>query len=117
MGNELEIIRQIEVLESRGRELRPQDLSSSPETYELDSDAFHRWRVEVSKLLFSTLGSSNYYYQCFWKTVGKPSVKSVDEGLRLLAQVRHELEDVFPRNALFCPVPDRPAVDGPSHDR
>lgn len=111
MSRELEIIREIEVLESRGKHLRSERQASSSDRDELDSEAFHQWRVAVNKMLFSTLGASNQYYQCFWKTVGKPSFKDLDEGLRLLALVRNELEGVFPSKPLYCAVPDPAARD------
>lgn len=104
MAIELESIREIEILERKGKELCLHHSTISPEQYQIDVEAFRRWRVEVSKMLFSTLGSSNHYYQCFWKTVIKPTVADVEEGLRLLAEVRNDLEGIFPMNALYCPV-------------
>jgi len=104
MGNELETIRQIESFERMGKELCLHASSSPPDERLVDAAEFHRWRVEVSKLFFLTLGSSNHYYQRFWKTVTRPSLKDVEEGLKVLAMVRHELEEIFPRDSSFCRV-------------
>jgi hypothetical protein len=104
MNSELDIIRRIESLERIGNELCPASPSSVPDEFPIDDREFHRWKVDVCTLLFTSLGSSNYYYQCFWKTVSKPSLRNVLQGLRLLALVRHELEEIFPRDYAMCPL-------------
>jgi hypothetical protein len=106
MNNELDIIRRIEVLEQIGGELCPTSPSPGTDEFPVDDSGFHRWRIDASKLLFTSLGASNYYYQCFWKTVSKPCLRDVREGLHLLALVRHELEEIFPKDPPFCPVSD-----------
>jgi len=96
MSVDRDLLEKIEVLEQTGRGFLDQSTSSGPSETAINAHEFHRWRVNVSKLLYLSLGPSNYYYECFWKTVTRPSRDHLNEGLRLLATVKSELLVVLP---------------------
>lgn len=96
MSVDRDLLEKIEMLEQTGHGFLDQSAPSGPDETAINAHEFHRWRVNVSKLLYLSLGPSNYYYECFWKTVTRPSLDHLHEGLRLLATVKSELLVVLP---------------------
>jgi hypothetical protein len=58
---------------------------------EFDNCSFDKWRKNVNDLLYELGGCEDPYYQRFSKDVRRPSVKDLEEGLRILAAVRDEM--------------------------
>jgi len=105
-----DLLEKIEILEGTGQQFVDQLMTFSAEEGSISAPDFHRWRVNVSKFLLLSLGPSNYYYECFWKGVTMPELDHLQEGLRLLATVKSELEAVFLQERPF-PGRDREAVE------
>jgi len=59
--------------------------------YEFDTCAFDRWRRKVVDLLFSHGGCDDLYYQRFSKEVVDPNIRSLEQGLRILAAARDDV--------------------------
>ena len=96
MSVDRDLLEKIKTLEQTGRGFLDQSMSSDPGETAINVHEFHRWRVNVCKLLYLSLGPSNYYYERFWKTVTRPSRDHLNEGLLLLATVKSELQVVLP---------------------
>lgn len=52
---------------------------------------FDQWRGKVNDMLFALGGCEDIHYQRFSKGVVSPRVKDLQEGLRILAEVRDNL--------------------------
>jgi len=96
MSFDKDLLENLRMLEEAGQQFLNQLTAFGHGEESIDAPHFHRWRVDVSKLLYLSLGPSNYYYECFWKSVTKPELDHLQEGLRLLATVKSELEAVMP---------------------
>ncbi|MBI4965072.1 MAG: hypothetical protein HY913_17495 [Desulfomonile tiedjei] len=96
MSLDKDLIETIRTLEETGQQFIDQMTAHGSGETPIDSHDFHRWRVETCKRLYLSLGPSNYYYECFWKSVTRPSLDHVQEGLRLLATVKSELQAILP---------------------
>ena len=59
---------------------------------EFDVCAFDNWRRKVADLLFSHGGCDDLYYQRFSKEVVEPNIRSLEQGLRILASARDDVE-------------------------
>lgn len=59
---------------------------------EFDVCAFDRWRRKAADLLFSHGGCDDLYYQRFSKEVVDPNIRSLEQGLRILAAARDDVE-------------------------
>jgi hypothetical protein len=59
---------------------------------EFDVCAFDQWRRRVADLLFSHGGCDDLYYQRFSKEVVDPNIRSLEQGLRILASARDDVE-------------------------
>lgn len=105
-----DLLEKIEMLEVTGQQFADQLRALGANEGGIDPYDFHRWRVEASKLLFSSLGPGNYYYEFFWKSVTRPELDHLQGGLRLLATVRSELQAVLPQEQTF-PGRDQEAVE------
>ena len=59
---------------------------------EFDVCAFDKWRRKVVDLLFSHGGCDDLYYQRFSKEVVDPNIRSLEQGLRIIAAARDDVE-------------------------
>ena len=59
---------------------------------EFDACAFDTWRRKAADLLFSHGGCEDLYYQRFSKEVVDPNIRSLEQGLRILAAARDDVE-------------------------
>ncbi len=60
--------------------------------YEFDLCRFDKWRKSVNDLLFELGGCEDIYYQRFRKNASQPTVRDLEEGLRILSSVRDDVE-------------------------
>jgi hypothetical protein len=108
MSFDKDLLDKIRILEETGQQFLDRLTALGEAEEPIDALDFHRWRVEASKLLYFSLGSSNYYYERFWKSVTRPELSHLQEGLRLLATVKSELQAVLPPEQPFT-GPDKKA--------
>ena len=84
---------EFDALHDMGRSLVDREqLHGMAVEYEFDTCAFDRWRRKVADLLFSHGGCDDLYYQRFSKEVVDPNIRSLEQGLRILAAARDDVE-------------------------
>jgi hypothetical protein len=84
---------EFDALSDMGRSLVGRDLLHGIAVEsEFDVCAFDRWRRKAADLLFSHGGCDDLYYQRFSKEVVDPNIRSLEQGLRILAAARDDVE-------------------------
>jgi hypothetical protein len=63
---------------------------------QFDVCRFDDWRKKIIDLLYSLSGCEDISYQSFSQKVTRPSVRDLEEGLRILAAVRDEIAKTAP---------------------
>jgi hypothetical protein len=84
---------EFDALSDMGRSLVDRDLLHGMAVEsEFDVCAFDRWRRKAVDLLFSHGGCDDLNYQRFSKEVVDPNIRSLEQGLRILAAARDDVE-------------------------
>ncbi len=95
-----ELLGKIDALHDMAREFVERDqIHGVAVEYEYNACAFDQWRRRVNDLLFSLGGCEDIYYQRFSKEVVQPSIKDLEEGLRILSAVRDDVARALHKQA------------------
>ena len=78
--------------------------------YEFNLCRFDQWRRKVNDVLFELGGCEDIYYQRFRKNASQASVRDLEEGLRILAAVRDDVEGAMIASGTLEKSRKRPSV-------
>lgn len=102
MVQDFSLLEKIDALYDVGRDMveRAQVHGLTVE-YHFDQCRFDKWRKNVNDMLFELGGCEDIYYQRFRKNASRPTVRDLEEGLRILSAVRDNVEgDMVARGEL-----------------
>lgn len=115
MSLEMTPLERIDALYDAGRDFaeHPQ-LHGASIRYQFDRCTFDQWRRKVNDFLYGLRGCEDLYYQRFSKEVTNPDMKSLENGLRVLAALRDDLSCDLRKRAVAGGSGDRASCGRPS---
>jgi hypothetical protein len=102
MTPDLKLLEKLDALYDVGRDMveRAQVHGLTME-YEFDICRYDKWRKSVNDVLYELGGCEDIYYQRFRKNASRATIRDLEEGLRILAAVKDDVEGgMFARGEL-----------------